>query len=319
MKILIIGRGVTGTFYGWALSESGEDVTHVVRRDGLPSSVKLDLLDLRPGRSKWSVVSYTPKTVRVIHPTDAFDLVIVATKHYQAIEAIRQYRPCVPNATFLMFTANWDGTEEIDRLIPRSALLWFYPSASGGHDERGIFNVTVSPSVRFGILHGSNPAKGAEVTQLFQKAGFTLDIKPDMVHWLWIHHAINAAGIGVGLWAGGIDQAVRSPNTIRLGVLAAREALQVVAARGVDLEQYPDAREVLKTAPWAAALATMFSVKFTRKGRRLLKASHFSRSPDEMKHFYFDVLETGERLGVPMPHLSALRDRIECFPAQTSN
>jgi hypothetical protein len=34
-----------------------------------------------------------------------------------------------------------------------------------------------------------------------------------------------------------------------------------------------------------------------------------------MKRFYFDVLDTGESLGVVMPHLSALRKRIESFSA----
>jgi hypothetical protein len=34
-----------------------------------------------------------------------------------------------------------------------------------------------------------------------------------------------------------------------------------------------------------------------------------------MKRFYFDVLHTGESLGVAMPHLSALRERIESYPA----
>jgi 2-polyprenyl-6-methoxyphenol hydroxylase-like FAD-dependent oxidoreductase len=51
-KVLIIGRGVAGTIYGWALSKVGIDVTHVVRREGLPDTETLDLLDLRPGHPK---------------------------------------------------------------------------------------------------------------------------------------------------------------------------------------------------------------------------------------------------------------------------
>jgi len=45
-----------------------------------------------------------------------------------------------------------------------------------------------------------------------------------------------------------------------------------------------------------------------------LKASHFSHSPEEMKRYYFDVLSTGESLGVAMPRLSSLREQIECYP-----
>jgi ketopantoate reductase len=69
-------------------------------------------------------VAYASKTVGQISPSDGFDLVIVATKHHQAAEAVSQYLPGTPRATFLLFTANWDGTAEIDRRLPRSSLLW---------------------------------------------------------------------------------------------------------------------------------------------------------------------------------------------------
>jgi hypothetical protein len=62
-------------------------------------------------------------------------------------------------------------------------------------------------------------------------------------------------------------------------------------------------------------LAGVYGIRFTEKGRRLLRCSHFANSAEEMKRFYFDVLNTGESLGVPMPHLSALRDGIERYRA----
>jgi hypothetical protein len=33
-----------------------------------------------------------------------------------------------------------------------------------------------------------------------------------------------------------------------------------------------------------------------------------------MKCYYFDVLNTGENLGVAMPHLSALCEKVERYP-----
>ncbi len=151
---------------------------------------------------------------------------------------------------------------------------------------------TVNPAVRFGMLEGSDAEKFKAVTE---RAGFTLDIKPNIIEWLWVHHAINAGGIGTCLWAGGIAEATRSFTTLRLGTLTTREALDVVAARGVDLERYPDARSVLHTPVWLAGLAVNYA-RFTEKGRRLLRASHFAHSPEEMKRYYFDVLNTGESL-----------------------
>ncbi|MBZ5649911.1 MAG: hypothetical protein LAO18_05450 [Acidobacteriia bacterium] len=316
MKVLVIGRGVVGTIYGWALSKAGIDVTHVVRKEGLPDTDTLDLLDLRPECSKSKRVSYAPKAVAQINPSDGFELVIVATKHYQAAQAIRQYLPGASGAMFLLFTANWDGPGEIDRLLPRSSMLWGYAGASGGLDDQGVLIATVNPTVRFGMLEGSDPEKFKAVTELFQRAGFNLDIKCNIIEWLWVHHAINAGGIAICLWAGGIAEATRSFRTLRLGTLATREALDVAAARGVDLGRYPDARSILNTPVWLAGLAVRCAIRFTEKGRRLLRASHFAHSPEEMKRYYFDVLNTGVSLGVAMPHLSSLREKVERYPAQ---
>ena len=314
MKVLIVGRGIVGTVYGWALSTAGVDTTHVVRREGLPATQSLDLLDLRPGHSKHSRVAYAPKTVRQIGASDGFDLVIVATKHYQAAQAIRQYLPSAPNATILMFTANWDGAEEIAGILPASAALWGYAKATGGIDALGTLVATIDPALRLGMLKGSDPHRFQAVKELFQRAGFALDVKRNIIEWLWVHHAINAGGIGVCLWAGGIAEATRSPAAMRLGVQAVREALAVVAARGVNPDNYPEARGALNTPLWLAALAAVAGVRLTEKGRRLLRAGHFSNSAEEMKRFYFDVLNTGQSLGVPMPHMSALRERIELYP-----
>ena len=314
MKILIVGRGVVGTIYGWALSQAGFDVTHVVRKEGLPASVTLDLLDLRAGYAKHRKATYTPKTVTQLEPAGDFDWVIVATKHYQAAEAIRQYLPAAPRAVFLLFTANWEGTEGIDRLLPRSSTLWGYAQASGGTDAEGVLVVTVNPAVRLGMLEDSDPAKFKAVAELFGRAGFTLDIQPKIIEWLWVHHAVNAGLIGTALWAGGIAAATRSLKALGLGVRATRDALRVVAARGVNLDNYAEARSVLKTPAWLAILTFVYLFRYTEAGRRLLRASHFENSPEEMKRFYFDVLETGLRSGVPMPHLSALREKITAYP-----
>ncbi len=313
MKVLIVGRGVIGTIYGWALSNAGGDVTHVVRRAGLSSTETLDLLDLRAGYPKHSRSTYAPKTVLQIDSSDGFDLMIVATKHYQAVQALKQYLPGTPDKTILLFTANWEGTEDIDRILPRSFALWGYAKATGGFDAEGVLVATLDPAVRLGMLEGSDPKRFNAVSELFQKAGFSLDVKPKIIEWLWVHHAINAGGIGVCLWAGGIAEATRSLSTMRLGVWAAREALEVVKARGVVPESYPDARSVLNTPIWLASLGAAWGIRSTEKGRRLLKASHFANSAEEMKSFYFDVLHTGESLGVAMPHLSSLRKKIENY------
>lgn len=74
--------------------------------------------------------------------------------------------------------------------------------------------------MRFGVLEGSDPEKLKAVAELFQVAGFTIDIEPNIIEWLWVHHAITAGGIGICLWAGRIAEATGSFTALRLGTLA---------------------------------------------------------------------------------------------------
>jgi hypothetical protein len=49
MKTLIVGTGIIGVIYGWALSEAGVDVTHFVRKgrkEQFKDGITLDLLAL---------------------------------------------------------------------------------------------------------------------------------------------------------------------------------------------------------------------------------------------------------------------------------
>lgn len=55
MRVLTVGAGVVGTIYGWALSEAGHDVVHLVRpgrAQALAGGIATDVLDKRPGHPR---------------------------------------------------------------------------------------------------------------------------------------------------------------------------------------------------------------------------------------------------------------------------
>ncbi len=316
MKTLIVGVGVVGTVYGWALSETGADITHIVRPGEVEkhaSPVTLDVLDERERHPHTQRARYAPRVVDHVSPGDGFDLIVVATKHYQAAEAVREYRDCVPDATFLLFTANWDGPAAVDAILPRSRYLWGYSTASGGRQGQDLF-VNMADTVRLGELDGAQTPRLRAITEMFARAGVRGDIKPNIIEWLWIHHAINAGTIGSALYAGGMRQVIDDPHLMRRAVLATREALSVVRARGVDVTSYSDARPILRYPSFLIVRAMRKQMTKTEKGRRVMAAGHFYNDPFEMKQFYFDVLNTGTQLGVAMPHLLEMRQRIEAYP-----
>jgi len=94
MRTLIIGTGVISTIYGWALSESGVDITHLVkkgRKQEYLKGIDLDIYDTRGGNHPENVIQkYYPKLVEDVSEKDNYELIMIPTRHYQLIETIKE-------------------------------------------------------------------------------------------------------------------------------------------------------------------------------------------------------------------------------------
>ena len=91
VTVLVIGAGIIGTTYGWALSGAGYRVVHLVRpgkaaRYG--NGIPMDVFDRRRGRKRYFRGRYRLAVTEVISRPDRYSLVIVPTKHYQLKEAL---------------------------------------------------------------------------------------------------------------------------------------------------------------------------------------------------------------------------------------
>ncbi|HNT68655.1 MAG TPA: 2-dehydropantoate 2-reductase N-terminal domain-containing protein [Syntrophorhabdaceae bacterium] len=315
MKTLIIGTGNIGIMHGWAFSEAGIDVTHKVRRgkkDVYRDGITLDILDMRKGYPKTRQVLYAPKITDEVSPSDGYDLVIVPTKHYQAAEAVKETAGSVPEARFLMFCANWEGPGEIDALLPRSRYVWGYAAVNGGILDNVLY-ANVRDDYRIGVTEGCDRTFLDAVMDLFSKAGFRADFKENMIEWLWVHHGTNGALIGSAIYAGGLAEFaenLENGSMAGLFVNSSKEALKVLEARGVDVRRYPDTNIFLNLSQDQAAkiYIDMFQ---SPAGRRTIAAGHHRGNIAEMKRYYTDVLEKGIELGIEMPCMLSMRERIE--------
>jgi 2-dehydropantoate 2-reductase len=122
-----------------------------------------------------------------------------------------------------------------------------------------------------------------------------------------------------GLWpalvrAGSFEEVLNNAELGKQGVRAARECLQVVARRGVDLKQHPEARMYLNTSPlalWIAGLAIKFMFRFDKVVQR--SSLHGLDDAEEVRVFFYDLLNTGRKLGVDMPVMSGFEPDIQSF------
>lgn len=310
MKTLIVGAGKIGTIYGWALTESGVDVTHYVRKGksaAYQGGIMLDLLDERKGHSKYNVTKYAICCVEAIAPADHYELIILPTNSYQTAEALQTLLPHAGQAIFLIFAANWEGTAFIDRCLPRERYLMGYPDG-GGTIRNGVYWTNLGAEVHLGEVDGQSTPKLEQVKRLFKQADMQPDVQSNILHWLWLHNAMS-----IGIWAGFAKYRAVKPFLKDRPLLvqcykASKELLELCRLRGVDLKQYPETT-TFRLPTWLFVL--MFRWLWTHNESMQRFTAHGADSLQEAKANYDEIWKTATELGFQMPNVKAVGAHLE--------
>ena len=111
MKILIVGAGAIGGYFGGRLLEKGEDVTFLVREK---RKKKLEETGLEI-KSVNGDCSLKPKLITKENTEEQYDVVLISTKSYQLAGAIEDVRPFVGKETMVLPLLN--GISHLDELV----------------------------------------------------------------------------------------------------------------------------------------------------------------------------------------------------------
>ena len=306
MKILMFGRGVISAIYGWALERAGHEVEFYVRPGRAAAygeAIDLDLLDSRPRLRGQRVTERWPVRYReTLEPDHDFDLIVLSVQHYHFAEAAAFLGPRSGNATVLVFNNLWVEPLEAVAPFPADQVAWGFPGAGGGFGDDGVLRGALMPMVFFGTLDKPPTERERAVRDAFRQAGFRPRENADFRGWLALHFVQNAGLHTQSLKLGSLAKLIGAPRNAREALLATRELLPLVEARGVDLRRHrgdvlPFKAPVRLTAPALAWVLGHFAPM------RLLMESHTNTG--ELRAVCRDTLAEARRLGVPVPRLEA--------------
>jgi 2-dehydropantoate 2-reductase len=307
MKILIVGAGIIGVIYGWALSEAGADVTHFVRpgRKGrFPDGVTLDLLDERAGLPPHALHRYPIRLVETISFMDAYELIVMPVNGGQVDSALKALAPVSGNAVFLILSGNWEGTGAFDAVLSRERFLLGYPDA-GGAVRGGLLWTNLGPEIHTGLLEGQSEDTLQRVEAVFARAGIQADRQKNILHWLWVHNA-GVIGFAAGLAKSrNVDGYLADGALVRRSIRATREVYTLCGRRGVDLKKYPETGLLNLPVP-----LTEFLLKWNfRRNESMQRYTAHAVSESsfrETKYFYDRMMRSARELGVDAPFLKGL-------------
>ena len=308
MKILMFGRGVIASAYGWAFSRAGHDVEFYVRpgrsaRYG--DAIDLDLRDVR--RRPWGehvVESWPVRYREELAADDDFDLIVVSVSHHRLAEAAAFLAPRIGDATVLIFGNLWAEPLDAVAPLPADRLAWGFPGAGGGFGQDDVLRAGLLPTVVFGTLGQPPSPREQAVRRVFRETGFRISEQPDLRGWLWIHFAFNAGMHSQGVRLGSLSELIGAPHDLRDALLAARELLPVVQKRGIDLRRHRTAVLPFRSPAGATAAAMSWLIEHVPALRTNL-AAQSDPSAEEPRAICRDALADARRWGVPVPHLEA--------------
>ncbi|MET8146084.1 2-dehydropantoate 2-reductase N-terminal domain-containing protein [Sphaerisporangium sp. NPDC005288] len=308
MKILMFGRGVIATVYGWALQQAGHDVEFYVRPGRAATygeAVDLDLLDTR--RRVWGqrVVQKWPVRYREeLEPNHDFDLIVLSVQHYRLAEAAAFLAPSVGQATVLVFGNIWSEPLAAIGALPVDHVAWGFPQAGGGFGEDGVLRAALLPAVIFGTLGQPLTDRERAVRQAFREAGLRLREQPDFRGWLWIHFVSNAGLHSQGLRLGSLAKLAGATGDLREALLAGRELLPLLEARGLDLRRHRGGGLLFRAPTWLTAPALAWLTAHVAPVRVNFEA-HSDPDAEEPREVCRDTLAEARRLGISVPRLEA--------------
>ncbi|OXM56385.1 ketopantoate reductase [Amycolatopsis thailandensis] len=308
MKILMFGRGVIATIYGWALRKAGHDVEFYVRPGRAATygdSVDLDLFDTRRRMRGQRVVEKWPVRLReTLEPDHDFDLIVLSVSHHRLPEATAFLAPRVGRATVLVFGNVWTEPAAAIGQLPLDRIAWGFPQAGGGFDADGVLRGMLMPSVVFGTLDRPPTDRERAVRQAFREAGLRIKERPDFRGWLWVHFASDAGLLSQGLRLGSLSRLAGSRSDLREGLLNGRELLPLLEARGLDLRRHRVGLLPFRAPTWLTAPALAWLTAHVAPARVSITA-HSDPDAEEPREVCRDTLAEARRLGVPVPRLEA--------------
>ena len=240
MKIMVVGVGALGSYFGGALAAQGHDVTFLIRNRAHRDAMRGNGLLLRLDDGE---IRISPQVVDSEKAGEAgtADLVLVFTKTGATRAALRAAMPVIGPDTRLVSLQN--GLGNADRLAE------FVPMS------HVIYGTTMAPAdiVAPGIVqsHGSHLSQFRAATDdlvtgdmalrlatMLSEAGIEARVNPDVDRVIWAKVSFNCAMNSLCALLGQTPGPVLDSDELReIAVATAMESCDVAAAAGVEVDR----------------------------------------------------------------------------------
>ncbi|WP_440640439.1 2-dehydropantoate 2-reductase [Bradyrhizobium sp. PUT101] len=183
MRVLVIGAGALGGYYGACLVRAGRDVTFLVREKRAEQLRRNGLQVVSPHGD----FAVQPKLFAAGDLKEAFDIVLVGVKAYSLDDAMNQFAPAVGPHTVILPILN--GLKHIAALTARfgaSCVFGGLANVSAGLDAEGrVVQFMANQTIVFGEIEGTLSKRALAVETLLQVPGIDVRASEAIMQDMW--------------------------------------------------------------------------------------------------------------------------------------
>lgn len=233
MRILFVGAGGVGGYFGGCLAARGGDVMLLARGRHAAVIRERGLRVLSGGK----ILDSRPAVLEPGEPPTVADALVVAVKHRDLDQALRDAAPSLRPGGAVLSLLNGIGHEpDFRRLVPHGHLLLGMAFVGASIEEPGVIRHTSEGRMAFGEPDGPPGELAGALERALAIGGFPVRAVADVSAALWRKVMWNAAFNSLNTLVGGTCRDLMEVEGMVGELRAVMEEVRAVArAEGVDL------------------------------------------------------------------------------------
>lgn len=304
MRILVVGAGAIGGYFGGRILQAGRDVTFLVRPKRAAELADAGLVIKSP---KGDVTLKNPPTVQADKLTGKFDVVLLSCKAFDLDDAIKSFAPAVgPQTSIIPLLNGMSHLKVLDAKFGRERVLGgLCAIAATLNDKREVVQLAPMQSLNFGERDGNMSDRVRAISEAFASGNFGSVASGNIMQEMWekwVFLATLAACTCLMRTAVGNILASPGGNDFILGMLDECSAVANAEGHAPSGPFFQRTRGLL-TAEGSQMTASMF---------RDIKAG----APVEADHVIGDLIARGDAAKVPVPKLRIAYTHLKAYEKQ---
>lgn len=301
MRILIVGAGSTGGYFGSRLAQAGRDVTFLVREKRAEQLRKTGL----QVKSPHGDFSITPKLVTADALKQHFDIILVTVKAFALDAALKDVAPAVGPETIIIPVLN--GMKQVDAITERfgaKALVGGVCKVATYLDGEGrIVQMNNMHYLSYGEMDGTATDRVRRLHETMQGAGFDAHLSADIQQEMWEKWLLLVCvGSVTCLSRGNVGQVLAAPGGNEFALQIFNEAVAAISAVG---RKPSDA-----AAAQVKSMLTQSSPLTSSMYRDLIQGF-----PIEAEQIVGDLLARAKKANVATPMIAAAYVNLSVYQA----